>query len=127
MVAYYDRVSPCRIRRNTVIYGQKNDRLLPSYTEVVYDLRFPPFFFVYDRIVPYTVTEIYDRNTRPCNTVKYGRIRKNMERTRSFTGVKDSVFGDLGLHYKATRIFSQKKHLEPDENIDEIHTLITAF
>ncbi|CAF4994262.1 unnamed protein product, partial [Rotaria magnacalcarata] len=31
------------------------------------------------------------------------------------------------LHYEATRIFSRKKHLEPDENIDEIHTLITAF
>ncbi|CAF4500130.1 unnamed protein product, partial [Rotaria magnacalcarata] len=31
------------------------------------------------------------------------------------------------LHYEATRIFSRKKHLVPDENIDEIHTLITAF
>ncbi|CAF1331247.1 unnamed protein product [Rotaria sordida] len=31
------------------------------------------------------------------------------------------------LHYEATKIFSRKKHLEPDENIDEIHTLITAF
>ncbi|CAF2866624.1 unnamed protein product, partial [Rotaria sp. Silwood2] len=31
------------------------------------------------------------------------------------------------LHYEATRIFSRKKQLEPDENIDEIHTLITAF
>ena len=31
------------------------------------------------------------------------------------------------LHYEATKIFSCKKHLEPDENIDEIHTLITAF
>ncbi|CAF4860923.1 unnamed protein product, partial [Rotaria sp. Silwood2] len=26
------------------------------------------------------------------------------------------------LHYEATRIFSRKKQLEPDENIDEIHT-----
>ena len=31
------------------------------------------------------------------------------------------------LHYEATKIFAGKKHLEPDENIDEIHTLITAF
>ena len=31
------------------------------------------------------------------------------------------------LHHEATKIFSRKKHLEPDENIDEIHTLITAF
>jgi DNA replication protein DnaC len=31
------------------------------------------------------------------------------------------------LHYEATKIFSRKKHLEPDENINEIHTLITAF
>ncbi|CAM4767382.1 unnamed protein product [Rotaria magnacalcarata] len=31
------------------------------------------------------------------------------------------------LHYEATRILSRKKNLEPDENIDEIHTLITAF
>ena len=31
------------------------------------------------------------------------------------------------LHYEATKIFSGKKHLQPDENIDEIHTLITAF
>lgn len=31
------------------------------------------------------------------------------------------------LQHEATKIFSRKKHLEPDENIDEIHTLITAF
>ncbi|CAF2946327.1 unnamed protein product [Rotaria sp. Silwood2] len=31
------------------------------------------------------------------------------------------------LHYEATKIFSRKKQLEPDENIDEVHTLITAF
>ena len=31
------------------------------------------------------------------------------------------------LHYESTKIFSRKKHLELDENIDEIHTLITAF
>jgi hypothetical protein len=31
------------------------------------------------------------------------------------------------LHYEATKIFSQKKYLEPDEHVDEIHTLITAF
>ena len=31
------------------------------------------------------------------------------------------------LHYESTKIFSRKKHLEADENIDMIHTLITAF
>ncbi|CAF2067611.1 unnamed protein product [Rotaria magnacalcarata] len=31
------------------------------------------------------------------------------------------------LHYEATKSFSRKKHLEPDENIEEIHALITAF
>ena len=69
-----------------MIYGEKNDCLLPSYTEAVYGLRIAPFFFVYDRISPYTVTEIYDRNTRPCNTAKYGRVRP-------FT---ESVTFDLG-------------------------------
>ncbi|CAF1481232.1 unnamed protein product [Adineta ricciae] len=31
------------------------------------------------------------------------------------------------LQYEATRIFARKKHLETDENIDLIHTLITAY
>ncbi|CAF3527811.1 unnamed protein product [Rotaria sp. Silwood2] len=31
------------------------------------------------------------------------------------------------LHYEARKNFSRKKHVEPDENIDEVHTLITAF
>ena len=31
------------------------------------------------------------------------------------------------LHYEATKIFCRKKHLQVDENIDVIHTLITAF
>ncbi len=87
MVPYYDRLSPCRIRRNTVIYGEKNDRLRSQYTEAIYGLRFAPFFSVYDRIAPYTGTEIYDRNTGPCNTTKYGRIRRNTDRVRSFTSV----------------------------------------
>src|SRR5277367_5624012 len=95
MVAYYDRISLCRIRRNTVIYGQKNDRLLPSYTEAVYGLRVPLFFSVYDRIIPYTVTEIYDRNTRPCNTAKYGKIRNVHGRLRAYT---DSAFVDLRVY-----------------------------
>jgi hypothetical protein len=30
---------------------------------------------VFLRISPYMVTEKYDRNTEPCNTEKYGRIR----------------------------------------------------
>ena len=87
MIQYYDRISPCRIRRNTLTYGEKNARLLSSNTEAVYGLRFAPFFPVYDRITPYTVTEIYDRNTVSCNTAKYDRLRRNTTRTRAFTAV----------------------------------------
>ncbi|CAF3580331.1 unnamed protein product [Rotaria socialis] len=47
MAPYYDRKSPCRIRRFTVVF---------------------------DRISPYYDTEIYDRNTEPCNTAKYGDL-----------------------------------------------------
>ncbi len=70
-----------------MIYGGKNDRLRSQYTEAIYGLRFPPFSSVYDRIAPYTGTEIYDRNTEPCNTTKYGRIRRNRDRVRPFTSV----------------------------------------
>ncbi|CAF3265270.1 unnamed protein product [Rotaria sp. Silwood2] len=44
MVQYYDRISPCRLRRNTVIYGEKNGRLrsymerIQSFT-AVYEVR----------------------------------------------------------------------------------------
>lgn len=31
------------------------------------------------------------------------------------------------IHYEATKIFCRKIHLQPDENIDVIHTLITTF
>jgi hypothetical protein len=34
MIQYYDRISPCRIRRNTAINGEENGRLRP-YTESV--------------------------------------------------------------------------------------------
>ncbi|CAF3446341.1 unnamed protein product, partial [Rotaria socialis] len=47
MAPYYDRKSPCR---NTI----KNDGKAP-------------YFAVYG-------TEIYDRNTEPCNTAKYGDL-----------------------------------------------------
>ncbi len=87
MWQYYDRISPCRLRRNTAIYGDKYGRLLSSYTAAVYGLRFAPFFSVYGCKRPYTVTEIYDRNTVTCNTAKYDRIRRNTERIRSFTSV----------------------------------------
>ena len=87
MIQYYDRISPCRIRRNTLTYGEKNARLLSLNTEAVYGLRFAPFFSVYDRITPYTVTDIYDRNTVSCNTATYDRLRRNTARTRAFTAV----------------------------------------
>ncbi len=34
-----------------------------------------------------TSTVVNDRNTGPCNTTKYGRIRRNTDRVRSFTSV----------------------------------------
>ena len=64
-----------RIRRNTAINGEENGRLQFSFTESVYDYRFAPYFPVYHRISPCMVTEKYDRNTRSCNTPKYGHIR----------------------------------------------------
>jgi hypothetical protein len=48
---------------------------------------FSPYFSVYDRMAPYTGTEIYDRNTGPRNTAKYSRIQENTGRVRSFTSV----------------------------------------
>ena len=59
---------------------------------------------VFLRIAPYTVTEIYNRNTGPCNTPKHGRIRSVYsmytvvygvvyDRKRAFT---ESVTIDLG-------------------------------
>ena len=41
---YYDRISPCRIGRNTVVYGEKNDRIRTLYTGVRMRC---PFFFVF--------------------------------------------------------------------------------
>ncbi len=87
MVPYYNRLSPCRIRRNTVIYGEKNDRLLSQYTEAIYDLRFAPYMIVLlcIRARRYTIV-IRDHVIRP-NTVVYGEIRRNTDRVRSFTSV----------------------------------------
>ncbi len=79
-----------RKRSYTEKYGEKNDRLRSQYTEAIYGLRFlrfASFFSVYDYIAPYTGTDIYDRNTGPCNTTKYGRLR-------AYT---DSVIVDLGI------------------------------
>jgi hypothetical protein len=39
---------------------------------------------VFRRFSPYTIKDIYDRNTVTCNTAKYGRIR---HRIRSFAAV----------------------------------------
>ena len=85
LAPYYDRKSPCRIRSNTTIYGEKYDRLRFSYTKSVYGTRFAPYFSVYDRLRLYTATTIYDRNTEPGITVKYDRKRSYRGRIRSFT------------------------------------------
>ena len=73
---YYDRVSPCLIRRNMAICGAKNDHMQSLYMEPVHDLHFTSCFFIYDRFSAYTVTEIYDRNAGTGNTTKYDRIRQ---------------------------------------------------
>ena len=72
---YYDRIFPCRIRRNTVVYGEEDDRIRSLYTESACDVRFTSYFSVYDRFSSYTVTTLYDRNTGTGITTKYGRIR----------------------------------------------------
>ena len=76
---YYDRIFPCRIRRNTVVYGEEDDRIRSLYTEFACDVRFTSYFSVYDRFSSYTVTTLYDRNTGTGITTKYSRIRSVIE------------------------------------------------
>ena len=73
LLVKYDRLRPYtgKIRSFTTIYG--------PYTNSVFL-----------RISPYTATEIYDRNTGPCNTEKYGRIRSVYG---MYTVVYDIVYG----------------------------------
>ncbi len=88
-----------RIRRNTTVYMiVLRSYISVSYTETYGDIRREkrsfavlvhgariqsPFSSIYDRIAPYTVTEIYDRNTITCITAKYGPIWSYRERLRS--------------------------------------------
>ncbi len=77
-----------------VLYGdiRRYTKKKRSFTVLVHGGRIQsPFSSVYDCIAPYTVTEIYDRNTITCITAKYGRIRSYHERLRSFT----TVYGAL--------------------------------
>ena len=110
MVAYYDRISPCRIRRNTVIYGQKNDRLLPSYTAAVYGLRFSPYMIVLFRIRSRRYTIVIRDHVIRQNTVVHGKIRNVHGRLQAYT---DSVFVDL--HSKQKRNFT-----EPPKKVRQI-------
>jgi hypothetical protein len=97
-----------RIRRNTTVYMWSY--ISVSYTETYGGIRRKkrsftvlvhegciqsPFSSVYDRIVPYTVTKIYDRNTITCITVVYGRIVNVYSRLRSYT---ELVTVDLGRY-----------------------------
>ncbi len=55
-----------------------------SFTVLIHGGRLQsPFSSVYDRIAPYAVTEIYDRNTITCITAKYGRIVNVYDRIRT--------------------------------------------
>ena len=87
-----------------VVYGEtrrytekKNGRLRSLYTEFVYDLRFAPYFGVYDRISLYTSRRYTERNTGPYKTPKYNPLRSFTDvvydRKRPFT---DCVTADLG-------------------------------
>jgi hypothetical protein len=58
---------------------RKNGRLRSLYTEFLYDLRFAPYFGVYDRISPYTSRQYTERNTGPCKTPKYDPLRSYTE------------------------------------------------
>jgi len=62
MTQYNDRISPCPIQRNKLVYGDENSRLQSSY------------LLIYDPIAPYTVTKIYDLNTELYELTKYNRI-----------------------------------------------------
>ena len=78
MTQYYDRISPCRTWRNTIVYEEKNGHIRSTCTESIYDFHFcsvyltiRPCFSMYD-------TEISNHNTgsRSCNMTKYDRIRR---------------------------------------------------
>ena len=104
LAQYYDRKSPCRIRSNTTIYGEKYDRLRFSYMESVYDLRFSPYFAVYGRISPYTTRwytiVILSHVLRP-NTIVYGDKRNVYGRLRPYM---DSVNLDLGFRKRLNEV-----------------------
>jgi hypothetical protein len=79
-----------RLRKNTVVYDhvrRKYGRLRP-YTVKIRSFTISVFL----RISPYTVTVIYDRNTGPCNTEKYGRMRSVYG---MYTVVYDTVYDRL--------------------------------
>jgi hypothetical protein len=79
-----------------VVYGDIR-RKNRSFTVLVHGGRIQSLFSsVYDRIAPYTVTMIYDRNTITCITAKYSRIRSYRERLRPYT---ELVTVDLGSKY----------------------------
>jgi hypothetical protein len=71
----------------TVSYTEKYGdlrRKKRSFTAFVHRSRIrSPFCSVYNRIAPYTVTEICDRNTVPYNTEKYGSCTVVYERIRT--------------------------------------------
>ena len=70
----------------------KYDRIRP-YTEKIRSftaINAPFTSSVFLRIPPYMVTEKYDRNTEPCNTEKYGRIRSVYS---MYTAVYGIVYG----------------------------------
>ena len=73
MVQYYDRKFPCRVQRNTIVH----ERGKRAYTIYVYRIhaRFPfcPVYLSTQLCFSIYDMTMYDRNTEPCNTARYGR------------------------------------------------------
>ena len=77
MAEYYDRKSSCRIgiKKYDHLQTNKDSFAFSTYRDHMKSC-FTSFLFVYCRILPFLVTEIYDLNTKRFKTTKYGRIQK---------------------------------------------------
>jgi hypothetical protein len=71
-----------KTRSFTTVYG--NNTVVYQRKCSVYGLR----------ISPYTITDIYDRNTVTCNTEKYGRIRRRLRPFTTVYGVRNARPGN---------------------------------
>ena len=135
---YYDRLFRFHIRRNTVVYREKNGCIRSLYTEFACGVRFRSYFSVYDRFSPYTVTKIYDRNTGTSNTAEYGCIRLWKNRRHPFTTLHGNRNLRSGLFYFLPFSIREKLYYVinncdwnacrgHDQNHDHIHGYFKTF